>query len=419
MSLFRKEALSARRHNWLGSAVIAQPLPLTVLTLVAAGFALAVLAMLVWGSYTQRATVQGRLVPEGGLLRLYAHAPATVVERLIEEGQKVDAGQALYVLSIERETALLGETQAAIAEQLRRRQDALQGEITQTRRLQQQEARTLQASIATLREEIRHIDQQMALQRSRIALARETVGRYEGLLRQDYISREELQRQQEALLDQRALLQSLERERASLLRQAQQQESELAGLEARHANQISELSRALAALEQERLDAESQRSQVITAPRDGVVTALLAQVGQTVNASQPLLSIVPDNARLYAELYAPSVAIGFVRPGDRVRLRFDAYPYQKFGHHEGIVQTVARTALAPEEWDRMRPPGVQPSSAEPLYRIQVSLADQHIVAYGESFALQPGMTLEADVLQESLRLYEWALAPLRTLSGKL
>src|SRR5690625_6104679 len=97
-------------------------------------------------------------------------------------------------------------------------------------------------------------------------------------------------------------------------------------------------------------------------------------------------------------------------PGDTVRLRFDAYPYQKFGHHEGVVEAVARTALPSSEWnvpETMHATAGQ--SPAPLYRITVGLPDQSIHAYGLERGLQAGVTLEADILHEKLRLYDWVL----------
>ena len=49
---------------------------------------------------------------------------------------------------------------------------------------------------------------------------------------------------------------------------------------------------------------------------------------------------------------------------------------------------------------------------EPLYRIRVQLKEQSISAYGESLPLKPGMTLEADVVQDKRAVWEWIFEPL-------
>jgi len=145
---------------------------------------------------------------------------------------------------------------------------------------------------------------------------------------------------------------------------------------------------------------------------------VIAEVGQSVDGNRPLVSIVPQGARLRADLYAPSRAIGFVKPGDKVLIRYQAYPYQKFGHQQGEVETVAKTALPTTELNGL-PTAQSNNGSEPLYRVSVKLAAQSVNAYGKPQALQAGMLLDADVLQEQRRLYEWVLEPLYSLTGKL
>jgi membrane fusion protein len=128
------------------------------------------------------------------------------------------------------------------------------------------------------------------------------------------------------------------------------------------------------------------------------------------------LSIVPAGAKMQAYLYAPSRAIGFVKPGDKVQMRYQAYPYQKFGQAQGTVAFVAKVALSGNELTGL---AQQANGGEPLYRITVDLSAQTVKAYGRQQALQAGMLLDADILQEKRRLYEWVLEPLYTLSGKL
>lgn len=106
----------------------------------------------------------------------------------------------------------------------------------------------------------------------------------------------------------------------------------------------------------------------------------------------------------------PSAAIGFVKPGDRVLLRYQAYPYQKFGSHEGKVLRVSRSATPL--------PNSAGANSEPMYRVLVSLHQQSVQAYGHPEALLPGMRLEADVMGERRRLFEWVLEPLYSVTGR-
>lgn len=115
--------------------------------------------------------------------------------------------------------------------------------------------------------------------------------------------------------------------------QLTERKNDLAGLQTRQANELALLRRQLSGMEQELAESEAKRDVVITAPGDGIATAVLADIGQTVDLSRPLLSSMPTDSVLLAELYVPSKAVGFIKPGDAVLVRYQAYPYQKFGQH--------------------------------------------------------------------------------------
>lgn len=244
--------------------------------------------------------------------------------------------------------------------------------------------------------------------------------RQRGLRAQALATALRVERTEEDRLDQALRLQALERTRASLARERAEAAAALAALPLRRQQRLAELDRAAATLEQELAGAEAEREILVTAPEAGVVTALLAEAGGGVSTATPLLGIVPEDARLEAQLFAPSRAVGFVRPGQRVLLRYyAAFPYQKFGQHEGRIAQVSRAAVAPSELpQRLSGLAALAAGGEPLYRIAVALEEQSVAAYGTRLPLQPGMQLEADVLVETRRLYEWVLDPLFTLTGR-
>jgi membrane fusion protein len=164
----------------------------------------------------------------------------------------------------------------------------------------------------------------------------------------------------------------------------------------------------IAALESERVQQEANGQLLLKAPVAGLVANRMIEPGQAVQGGQALLSLLPQGSKLQAQLLVPSRAIGFIEPGDRVQLRYQAFPYQKFGHHIGHVLKISRSAMARQDGDK-----------EPLYRVLVALDEQAITAYGKAEALRPGMLVDADILGERRRLYEWVLEPLYSVKGKL
>lgn len=418
--LFRSAALNAHKTKWLGDIILIRPVTYTMLTLLSVCLAAVVLAFLVWGSYTKRSTVIGQLLPDSGLVKVYVPQVGIVTQKLVSEGQHVKRGDTLYVLSSERYSETLGSIQATISRQHEARRASLQEEKIKTRRLQEEEIDALKKRIEGLVDELEKLRTQIDGQRNRVSLSEEAVARYEGLLSKNYISREQLDQKREELLDQTSRLQQMERERISMTRELEARSNEMSGLRFKHQTQLSQIDRAISSVSQELTESEAKRRLEITAPEEGTATAVIAEVGQAVDGSRPLVSIVPVGSSLQAHLYAPSRAVGFVREGAPVLLRYQAYPYQKFGHAKGTVVSVAKTALPVNEISAIGNPSGGPNqNSEPLYRITVQLASQTIHAYGQELPLQAGMLLEADILQDRRRLYEWVLEPLYSLTGKL
>jgi membrane fusion protein len=233
---------------------------------------------------------------------------------------------------------------------------------------------------------------------------------------EQFISAAQVQAKAEELLGLRAQAQALQRQRTTLQRERAQLEGERRGVPLLAQGAQSGIERELAALDQETAEQQAERRVIVRAPQAGVVSALLADVGQSVGTSAALASLVPAGATLQAHLYAPSSAVGFVRPGQEVRLRYEAYPYQKFGHQAGRVSQVSRTPLGPGEMAALSlaaPPG---RGAEPLFRITVALEQDGRTAWPQP--LVAGMRLAADVRLETRRLVEWLFEPLISLGGR-
>jgi membrane fusion protein len=249
----------------------------------------------------------------------------------------------------------------------------------------------------------------LAAKRGRLALEERAAQRYADLHARGFLSDEQWAMREAELLEHRSGVEVLEREAGALTRLAAEIDERLDTLRPRYANAIAELEGALAGNELQIIENDARRTAIVTAPQPGTITGLSAEVGQTVAPGAVLARVVPSEATLVAELFAPSRAVGFLTAGDEVRLRHAAFPYQKFGHSRGTVVAVSATTVAGGDSAR---------GGEPLYRVAVALASQTVTAYGAPRRLLPGMAVEADVLLERRRLYEWALEPLYALTER-
>jgi len=414
-SLFRREALEAHRQQWMGEVRLLRPVSLTVMCGLLVGIALAVGAWLSLGEYTRKAHVRGVLVPDRGWIRLVAPQLATVTERRVSQGQSVHAGDVLFVLSIDQRAGD-GSTQQRVQRSLRARQDSLSETFEARQRLSREQEAALTQRLAGLRQELVQIDSETELQRQRLALSQQTLARLESLREERFVSSAQINTKGEEVLALRAQLVALERQRSALMREVTALEGQRRELPLQERARAGELQRAAQALAQESAENEARHELLIRAPQDGTLAAVLAEPGQSVSPDVALASLVPADARLQAHLYAPSSALGFIRAEQAVRMRVAAFPYQKFGHQTGSVLQVSSTPLQAGELAAL-PLATKPD--EPLYRVTVSLDQQHVVAYGREQPLAAGMQLDADVMLERRRLVEWMFAPVLGVTGRL
>jgi membrane fusion protein len=417
-SLFRPEALEHRDRDWLGSIQLTRPVSLSILTWFAVLVAASVVAYLVLGEYTRKARVAGYLVPDRGVIRLVAPQPATVVESHATDGRTVHRGDVLFVLDVGQAT-LSGDTQLAVQSSLASRERSLQGAARQRSLLEQSQLDALDRQADAMRRELDSMAVETDLQRQRLALAQQAQAQYESLRNQNFVSAAQVRAKAEDVLNVKAQLQSLERQRTAHLREIAALQAQRRDLPLRAQAAQGDIAREISALAQQAAESEARQRVVVRAPEDGVLSGVLAEPGQAVTPAVALASLLPAGAKLQAQLFAPSSAVGFVRADQTVELRYQAFPYQKFGHQAGEVVQVSRSPLQASELAGLSLPAAASASGEPLYRITVRLDRQSVVAYGQAQALAPGMQLEADVLLDRRRLIEWLFEPVLGIAGRV
>src|SRR5258706_14831601 len=179
--LFRQEAIDAQREKFLGEATIARPVPFWVFTVLAAGIALLLIAVALWGQYTRRERVEGFLALDTGAARVLFSDAGRVTELLVKEGDELKAGDPIARISLERTTGTGASTSETVALELQSRRAILEKEQSQWRDLGTQQVEQVRRRARDLDSELGQIDREMKLQETRIKSARDQLERYEAL----------------------------------------------------------------------------------------------------------------------------------------------------------------------------------------------------------------------------------------------
>lgn len=411
--LFRQEAIDAQREKLLGEVSLARPVPLAAFTGVALLFAALLVSFSVWGEYSRRERVDGFLALDSGAARLLAPGAGTITDILAKEGDEVQAGQPLIRLSYERGTASGATSGELVQREISERIIGLEREQQQVRTLGAQQAEILRRKVEDLQRELAQFEIEIKAQQSRLASARNEYQRAEDLFRDKFYSESKLIEFRNNVLDQQVKLEGLRRQRAGVERELSATRAELPTVDMKVQTQIDQVKRQISELQQGSVQEEAKRENVIRAPIAGVLTNIAANRGEAVADEAPLAVVVPKGSGLHAQLLVPTRAIGFVQPGQAVVLRYDAFPFQRFGQYGGKVERVSETVWSPGE--KVGPMTVR----EPVYRVDVRLDSQYIATGGQKLSLRPGMSVNADILQEKRKVWEWVFEPILALKGRL
>lgn len=411
--LFRAEALKHQGVKLDGSVVVAQPLKVSVLVGVLLLVVAIALVFLSQASFNRKETVSGYLRPDLGLARVAPQRSGTIVELFVADGDSVSAGQKLALISSEEYLAQGSNLSGQLFLSLEQQQQTLQLRLDEYQLLYIQQRQTLLDRIDNLQSQLSEIRSQQQLMQQRELLNKQRLADVETLRREGHISAAELNNQRELLL-------SMQQQSTELSINYQQQQglliqlkSQLAALPREHEQQKALLATELARLSQQHSELSARGEVLLTAPVAGRVTNLVAQTGSMAQAGKSMLTILPENSNLYAVLLVPTRAFGFIQPGQEARLRYDAFPYQRFGLYRGTVVQQSKAILLPNEVD------MPVSLTEPVYQVNVQLDQQQIAAYGEQVPLQAGMLLSADIMLEQRSLLSWLFEPLFSLRGRL
>lgn len=345
-------------------------------------------------------------------------ASGLVTSILVRAPQRVAAGQPLFRLERDLSLARDGSRRLAFDAEVRDEQRrAADARYAQRRVELDMQLATARAGEASRRAELAAVDAQLVQSRQLVGEAARKLARLEAVA--DYVvadrieqARADLHRSEIELAQTGVRRQQTLAALADLHNTQTTLAAQLKELDAGHARDLRE---ADARFEQGRGDS------TISAPRAGLVAFSRLVQGSMLQPSDIAMVLVTDTSQpLRAELRIPSRRRGFVRAGQTVRLKFDAFPYAKFGSYEARIDAISRTTVstpAPGVAPPDEPPGARPDPGDD-YVAWVTLRGRTFDYGSQHFEILPGMQASASIVVERRTIAEWVLEPLfRTWRG--
>src|SRR3954469_23185036 len=389
-ALFRPESIQARQMAWVGRHTLALGMPTRFLSASSVLAIAAMVTLLMYGSYARRVELRGVMLPAAGLIQVNAPVAGSVQRMDVKDGQTVTNGTPLYVINQETSTTS-GDTQQKIIDALNDQRQTLLMQIDRKMKLKEEQRQEFQRRIFNLKVQIQQTYIQVDLKQAFVEKLTKDFADYSNFVERGIGNLNEKLAQQTNWMRAKDELEEL---KAVALKK----HGDLVGLQSEQVNadfqndyEIDVLRTKIAETEQQLANAEAKRAVEIKAPGSGIVTAIASYQGQTVKPGARMLTIVPEQENMRAELLAPSTSIGFLRPGQRVLLRYSAFPYQKFGQYWGTVAEVSHAALQPDELNSLVPSLPPSDQSKTFYRVIVTPDSQDVTAYGRPEPLKSSM----------------------------
>lgn len=405
--LFRREVAEARRDAWLGEAQVAQPLSIRLIVAICLVLVVATLLYLFIGTYTRRVHANGMLAPSVGLITVASPLSGRISVSGVKEGDRVEKGQLLYTVDLDAVSAS-GPTQMQVIEELGRQKDSLSKQRNIRASMAKTEKAAIKEQLNNLQNQSKQLNEQVILQEKMVPPLKSRADELASAVSKGYARSSDFQNQNYMYMQASSQLAQFKQARLQLDGKIEDLKAQLGTFDDKLARDLAEMDRVVAQLAQQRAESEAKRAIEVRAPEKGILTSIRAQAGQQVAAGATVLTLLPSDGRLQANLFVDSSAIGFIQPGATVMLRYAAFPFQRFGLYRGAVTEVTRAPF--ETADGRENAGKKGS--EGVYRIVVRPDEDGVIAYGEKRRLEAGMRVEADIALEKRPLYRWLIDPL-------
>jgi HlyD family secretion protein len=401
---------------------------------------------LIWATFGRLdivAVADGKLVPATYLKIVQPSEQGVVKEILVQEGQEVREGQVL----IRMDAALSDADGRALASEyhtkritLRRIDAQLAGKLLA--RTGEDPAEIFAQAQAQYSANLRAYENALSQERSVLAKARSdlasatevrtklertlphyreqekayeklTADGFAGRLMYTDKQRERIEKEQD-LKSQEFIIRSAEATIA-------QSENRIAQITADYRRQL-QAERLDAAPQAERLRQEIAKQQhradllELRAPQAGVVKDLATHTAGTVAAPGTILmTLVPKDEVLRAEVWLSNDDVGFVRPQQAVKIKLAAFQFQKYGMVDGkVVQISADATESPNPNTRSDALTGRDRPTGPLaFRALVELEQQHVMVDGERYPLAPGMQVVSEIKLGDRTVLEYLLSPVQ------
>lgn len=410
--MFRKEALDNKKMKWRGRALLIPGIPFWVVAGLCLFFIAAFLTFVVAGTYTRRVNVTGEISTYPRAANVYSGVQGVVVKQFVTEGQIIKSGDPIYQIDVSKSTrsGVLSDNQRRDIENQLERISQIISRLASSRKATMD---MLEKQKAQYTDAFRRSTDILRRAQEGIRIMKENMDNYRHYQSRGLINKDQLTNQVALYYQQQNNLLSLSGQNEQNALQITTLESQIHTQAAEFDNQIYRMELQRYELQKEMLNIDAGGEIIVRALADGRIDSLSVTTGQMVNIGDSLLQVVPYNIDYYSlVLWVPNDAVPYITVGDRVNIRYEAFPAEKFGQFAGTVTVISRAPASPQEMLTYQgAPKAALTAAVPYYKVIVRPEKQAIAYNGKRLSLENGMKAQGTLFLEKRRIYQWMLSP--------
>ena len=410
--IYRREAIEYKKNHWKGKALLLAGMPAWIVTLLAFTFIAVLVLSLIFCSFTQRIDVRGEVITLPHSVNVFAPQQGFVVNQYVKVGEIVNKGQPLYKLDISRST-INGNVNTAQIEVIDQKIANAENIISKLSHNKSETLRAIEKQIATIKDSLEETSRMLINTQAGLNKMHTNLASYDKYLKDGLITKDQYNYQHSLYFQQQSAYQSLVSQKMQLETQLTQANSDKVTKAADFDNQISGQNNQINDFKNQLVESNANGNIIIIATIDGKIESLAVTKGQMVENGSSLAQIKPTgNIEYYLIIWLPNNAIPYIKKGDIINIRYDAFPADKFGQFPGEVLTLSSVPASRQEMAEYT--NVSNGSNQQdlaLYKAIIKIKNKEFNYNGKVLTLSNGLKAQAVVFLEERPLYMWMFTP--------
>ncbi|HDL7912489.1 TPA: HlyD family secretion protein [Yersinia enterocolitica] len=413
MYMFRQEALDYQKNKWTGKALLISGVPVWLTVIVSSVFVIVLLLAIIFGDYTRRINIHGEVTTFPRSINIFASQQGFITKSLVSVGDDVVAGQAIYQVDISKVTnsgAVSNNNKYAIKQQLVQIENIIK-KLKSNKLVALDNIRTQKIQYEASYKQSHRL---LKSSQKSVEAMRKMAESYNEYQRNGLITKEQVNNKFYSYYQLQAAHQSLYSQNRQEALKISNLGSEIITRAADFDNQISQYQLQYGDLQRQLADTDATGILVINAPVDGRIESLSVTIGQMVNVGDSLAQLIPGtDALYYLVLWLPNGAIPYIAAGDRVNIRYDAFPFEKFGQFSGRIETLSTVPASTQEMISYNssPQRHVDSGRDSYYKLLVALDKTQFQYQEKTLHLTGGMKAQSTLFLEKRSIYQWMFSP--------